>query len=585
LATRSGILKVRYEKLKVMYRISDFLNSTTDPDKLLRRILREAVSEMKASSGTIAFLDSAEAVLEIAVAYGIELRDARQMRLQVGQGVTGAVALCGKPLRVDDVTESSQYVELKPGVRSELAVPLKVEGEVIGVLNVDSTEPGAFSRDDERLLVAIANQASKVIHTARLYRRLTEQTRRLEALFDVGQALISPDPLPQILDRIARTVLGLMEIKLCSVMLLNDRRELVLSAVAGGSEHYTQRPNLAVSDSLIGEVVTQRQSLQVFDVKKAPRYRSAAMARKEHLASLLSVPIFFHESLIGILNIYTSRPRRFTEEEKRLLDAFASLCGIAMENARSYERVLRAEASIRQADRLATLGILSAEIAHEVRNPITIIAMLVHSLREDKAVAPGRERDVAIIAEKLERINRIVSQVLRFSKDRDTPTEPVDLNAVLEDVLLLVTHSIAARGIQLKRQYDAALPAIQGDRGHFEQVFLNLILNAVEAMPEGGALSIRTLVRTRDERGGTELDEQGGRNVVVVIRDTGVGIPPGVLSRLFSPFVSSRKEGIGLGLFISQKLLGQYGGKMEAKSVLDKGTVFTVEIPLESSIP
>lgn len=551
----------------MLYRISDLINSTTNSKVLLRRILREAVKETKATSGTIALLGPEAQHLEIQVATAMDQKQARQLRLRVGEGVTGFVAKSGRPLRISDVSKAPMYVALRTGIASELAVPLRVEGKLIGVLNVDSTKGDAFSADDEELLSAIATQAAKVIQTSQLYERLSEQTRRLETLFTVGQVLIGVDPLPDVLRRITEAVLQLMDIKLCSVMLLNDKRELVLSAVSGGSEHYSHRPNLSVSNSLVGDVVVQRQPLQVFDVRKAPKYKSSAMARRERLASLLSVPIEFREKLIGILNIYTSKPREFGDDEMRLLGAFASLCGIAIDNAQQYERVLRAEHSIRQTDRLATLGILSAEIAHEVRNPITIISMLLHSLQEDKAIAQSRQKDVEIMGEKLERINRIVSQVLNFSKRQEPRREWVDLNVVLDELLFLVSHNLLARGIVLKRQLESDLPKVLGDRGHFDQIFLNLLLNAIEAMPTGGTLLVKSSM-TAEVRG-----------VSVMIRDTGVGIDPELLPQLFTPFVTSRREGVGLGLFVSQKLLKQYEGKIEVKSVCEKGTTFTVTIP------
>lgn len=606
-------LSARYQKLKVLYRISDLINTTSNPNTLLRRILREAVSEMGATSGTLALVDSQGQVLEIAAAQGVDARSARQLRLQLGQGVTGHVAKTGKALRIDDVSESPHYVELKRGVKSELAVPLKVEGEVIGVINVDSSKPAAFSPEDERLLSALANQAAKVIHTSRLHARLAEQSERLEALFSVGQALISHDPLPDVLNRITSTVQSLMDVKLCSIMLLNNQRELTLSAVTGGSQRYTQRPALPVSDSLVGEVVTRRQPLQVYDVKKAPRYRAVSLARQERLSSLLSVPVFFHDTLIGILNIYTEKPRRFTDEEMRLLNAFASLSGIAIENAQRYEQVLKAEQSIRQSERLATLGTLSAELAHEIRNPVTIIKMLLHSLREENAINPSRERDVTIIAEKIDRIERTVSQVLGFAKRQKTRLEWIDLNSVLRDLLFLLRHAATARQVIVRESFEDGLPQVLGDRGHYDQVFLNLLQNALESMPTGGVLVVKTSVRYDGEAEGEENGEDeailtppppdaagvtsNGHGaaraaaekargvptaVVVSIRDTGVGIPAELMPQLFNPFFTTRPEGVGLGLFVSQKLLAQVGGTIRAKSPAGRGTTFTVTIPVEA---
>ena len=567
-------LSVRYRRLKALYKISDLINSTTNPATLLRRILAEAAREMKADSGSLAFVNTETQTLEIHTSVGMDTRRAGQLRLRVGQGVTGTVAATGKPVRLDDVHGSPMYVEVESHVRSELAVPLRVEGEVIGVLNVNSSTTGAFTEEDERLMMALGNQAAKVIHTARLYERVERQTRRLEGLFAVGQALISPDPLPMVLNRITQAVQEIMDVKLCSIMLLSDMRELTLSAVSGGSAQYTQRPALSVKDSLVGDVVTRRQPVQVFDVRRAKRYRARTMAREEHLVSLLSVPVFFTDSLIGILNIYTDQPRRFSDDDIRLLNAFASLCAIAIENAQRYERMLKAEHGIRQADRLATLGILSAEIAHEIRNPVTIISMLLHSLREDRAILPDRERDMDIILDKLDRINRIVSQVLNISRKRPQPLEWVDVNQVIEELLLLVNHAFAEHQVVLQKDLDPTLPAILADRGHFDQIFLNLMMNAQEAMPNGGILHIRSM---RMPERGSEPDR-----IRVIFKDTGTGISSEVMSHLFTPFTSTRKEGVGLGLFVSQKLLKEYGGNITVKSAPDEGTSFRVEVPVEA---
>jgi signal transduction histidine kinase len=565
----------RYQRFKVLYRISDLINSTIKTETLLRRILRETVSVMRADAGSIRLLTDDRKALDVMVAHGVDAASARQMRLAVGQGVTGWVAQTGKLLRVDDVSKSPRYVEWRRDVQSELAVPLIVEGEVIGVLNVESTRLAAFSESDEKLLAAIGGQAAKVIHTARLYDRIAEQNRRIEALFEVGQALIAPDPLSDVLQRITASVRQLLDIRQCSVMVINERRELVQSAVSGQQVRYAQHPGFSLSMVQAGDISVRRQPLEVFKVKKVRQRAGRRKPGGAAPASLLSVPIFFHERLIGFLNLYTPEQRQFSEDEMRLLHAFASLCGIAIENAQCYERVLSAEHSIRQADRLATLGILSAEIAHEVRNPISIMSMLLHSLMEDKAVAPSREKDIAIITEKLERIDRIVSKVLNFSKRREPKPEWLNLNAVLEDVLFLVGHLLQARQVQLRRHLESALPQILADRSDFDQIFLNMVMNAVEAMPLGGILFIRS-VWTPVQAGPT-----GTGVISVSFRDTGVGISPEAVPHLFSPFYSTRPEGFGLGLFVSNKLLSQYGGEITVRSAEGKGATFTVKVPVE----
>ena len=566
----SGKERNRYRRLRVLYRISNLINSTTEQTKLLRRILKEAIRELGATSGSLSLLTRTDpAELRIVVAYGKSSQNVKNRRLRIGQGIIGKVVETGKSVRVNDVSRSTIYLALRPEVRSELAAPLVIGGKIAGVLNVDSERLNAFTKDDERLLTAIAQQAAKVIQTSRLYEQLADQAHRMEALIAAGQALISPEPLPSILQRITETVQAMLDIRLCSIMLLNDKRELELSAVAGGGQHYTQRPSLSVSESLIGQVVVKRAPLQVFDVRKTRSYRSKLMARKERLASLLSVPILYHQRPIGLINIYTSKPRSFSEEEIRLLDAFASLCAIAIENARRYEAVMQAEENIRRSDRLSTLGVLSAEIAHEIRNPVSIISMLVHSLLEDDAVVPERRKDLHIIADKLEKISRIVSQVLNFSKQEGRRLEQTSVHDVLEDLFFLLAHTCAARKIEILKHFSPHLPEILIDRSQLEQVFMNLFLNAIQAMPHGGFLSVKTTVKRT-------LPQV----IEVVVSDTGNGISPEVLPHIFEPFVTSRKEGVGLGLFVARKLLSQFGGTMEVVKTNEKGTSLKVTLPV-----
>jgi signal transduction histidine kinase len=554
----------------VLYRISDLINSTTNSTTLLRRILRETISALSATSGFLGFLEDKTGELRVAVAQGLAEPNPAQLPLApYWSGVidSGSVVRDGDDLEAGWATNG-------PEAKSHMAAALRIEGKPAGILHLNSPEVSAFSVEDEKLLNAVANQAARIIHTSRLYDKLTEQTRRLETLFDVGQALISPDPLPDILNRITDSLLGIMDVKQCSVLLINDSREMVLSAASGSAGKYVQRPMSVVPESLLGEVSGKRQPVQVFEVKRPENRKPGKVPLRGKPTSLLTIPIFFQEALVGILNVYAERVRQFEPDEMRLLNAFASLCGIAIENARRYERVLTAEQSIRTTDRLATLGTLSAEIAHEVRNPVTIITMLMHSLREEGAIAPGRAKDVSLIMDKLEHINRIVSQVLGFAKRRGVRLEWVKLNDVLEEVLFLVQHTVSSRRIVVRKQLEPALPPVLVDRGHMDQVFLNLVMNAIEAMPHGGILTIESSVTPPRKRTGEQPV------VRVVVRDTGAGITQEMQEQIFAPFVTGREEGVGLGLFVSQKLLSQYDGRISVRSTPGEGASFAVSIPL-----
>src|SRR5262245_58461706 len=163
-----ALLKARYERLNLLYQVGNVIHSTLDPQKALQLILDEAVRLMRASSGSCVLINPTNGVLEIHAAKGLPA-DASELKLRVGQGITGWVARTGKAACVGDVKKDPRYIMLRPEIRSELAVPLEVNGEIRGVLNVDSDQPEAFSADDQALLEALAEQAARVIHHTWLY--------------------------------------------------------------------------------------------------------------------------------------------------------------------------------------------------------------------------------------------------------------------------------------------------------------------------------------------------------------------------------------------------------------------------------
>jgi GAF domain-containing protein len=183
-------LKARYDRLNLLYQVGNVIHSTLDPQEALQLIIKEAVRVMRASSGSVVLINPTNGFLEIHASHGLPER-AAELRLRVGEGVTGWVARTGKPARVGDVGKDQRYVMLRPEVRAELAVPLEVNGELRGVLNVDSEQPEAFSEEDQELLEALAAQAARVIHNTWLYEQLRLKARMLESLASVSQTINS----------------------------------------------------------------------------------------------------------------------------------------------------------------------------------------------------------------------------------------------------------------------------------------------------------------------------------------------------------------------------------------------------------
>jgi signal transduction histidine kinase len=567
-------LKARYERLKLLYQVGGVIHSSLEPARALTLIVREAARLMEASSCSVVLVNPTNGFLEIQASQGLPDK-ADALKLRIGEGLTGWVAQTGKPARVGDVTKDKRYIMLRPEVRSELAVPLEVNNEVRGVLNVDSDRMNAFSEDDQELLESLAAQAASVIQNTWLYEQLRLKARLLESLASVSRTINSALNLDEVLQRITRDACELMQAKMCSLMMLDETRVwLDLRASFGAGETYIRKPRLSAQESLIGAVVRRKRPIHVENVQTSSRFQNVEVARQEGLVSLVSAPLLFAGEAIGALNVYTEKPYHYSDEEIRILSAFAELSAIAIEKARLYERVVDVEEQLRQNEKLSALGLLAAEVAHEIRNPLTVMKMLYHSLDLNFPGKDPRAEDARLLGEKIEHLNKIVERILDFARTTEPNLSPVDLNELVEELSLLVRHKLANQGVKLTCTLQPELPSILGDATQLEQAFLNLILNAAEAMPEGGRLAIATrsvpAVRTGAKPG----------NVVVEFSDSGEGMSEEQCRRAFASVLSTTKpKGTGLGLAIVGRTIETHGGTVTINSRLGHGTTFEITFP------
>ena len=570
-------LKARYERLNLLYQVGNVIHSTLEPQEALQLILSEAVRLMRASSGSCVLINPTNAVLEIHAANGLPA-NASDFKLRVGEGITGWVARSGKPARVGNVQSDPRYVMLRPEVCSELAVPLEVDGEVRGVLNVDSDRSDAFTADDQELLEALAAQAARVIHHTWIYEQLRLKARLFESLVSVSQTINSTLNLDDALNVITREACVLMHARMCSLMLLDDSRQwLDLRSSFGAGKTYLNKPRLNSEESLLGIVVRRKKPLQVENIQVSSRYQNVEVARKEGLVGLLSVPLLFAGHAIGTLNVYTGQPYSFSNEEVRILSALAELSAIAIEKARLYERVVDVEEQLRQNEKLSALGLLAAEVAHEIRNPLTVMKMLYHSLNLKFPPADPRAKDARIIDEKLDLLNKIVEQILDFARTTEPQLAPVDLNEIIDELGLLVRHKLKNQNVTLVRKLQPDLPKVMGEATQLEQAFLNLVLNAAEAMPDGGTLTILSRTMGNPRRTGKPA------YVAVDFKDTGPGMSEEQRRRAFSSVLSTTKpKGTGLGLAIVARVVETHRGKVKIKSRPGQGTTVSVLLPLSN---
>lgn len=568
-------LRARYERLKVLHEVSNVIHSTLDPQEALQLIVNEAVRMVGATSGSVVLVNPTSGLLEIQASQGLPA-SVKGLKLRVGEGITGWVARTGEPARVADVTQDKRYIPAHPDIRSELAVPLEVGGEVRGVLNVDADRPDAFTEDDQGALEALAREATRVIQNTWLYEQLRLRAQLFESLASVSRTINSTLNLDEALSVVTREACVLMRAKMCSLMMLDETgRWLDLRASHGAGRTYISKPRLGMEESLLGVVVRRKKPVQVANVQTSTRYQNVDVARREGLVSLLSVPLVFAAQAIGTLNVYTGIAYNFSNEEIRILSAMAELSAIAIEKARLYERIVDVEEQLRQNEKLSALGLLAAEVAHEIRNPLTVMKMLYHSLDLKFPARDPRARDAQIIDEKIEHLNKIVEHILDFARTSEPHLAPVDLNQLVDELGLLVRHKLKHQNVELIRKLEQGLPPVMGDATQLEQVFLNLILNAAEAMTDGGRLTITSRLESASPQRGDSTC------VVMEFEDTGKGMSDEQRRQAFKSMLQSTKpKGSGLGLAIVGRIVEAHGGRVEVRSTRGRGTTMRVLLPV-----
>lgn len=558
-----------------LYRISSLVNATDDPREALELIIDEIMRVLPCSSASIELLNPDRDILEIEVFRGLP-EHAKGLQLRLGQGVTGWVALHGKPLLVPDVTQDPRYVPVAPEIRCEMAVPMKgdteaVLGAIVGVVNIDSTTPHAFDEHHLKLLTLLTNEAARVVSKLWFIRRLNAKAQQLQSLLNAGRSLVKQREIGEILESLTTETRNILNSRVSALFLFDQRREVLeLKAIAGLPPGETYREQVALRDSSIGTVAKRRKQVEIYDLRRTEEHHFVPLIQQLDLVSMLACPIRYEDEVIGTLHIYTSHPHRFSNDERRLLETLASLGAIAIQNSRLYARIFQGEETLRRSERLTTLGLLSAEIAHEIRNPLTVLRLLFESL--DLQFPPGdpREKDREIIGEKLDQLEGIVNRVLQFGKSREDLRARYNLRQIIDDTILLVRLKLQQSRIILETQYpDAEGLLVEVSKGQIQQVILNLIINATQAMPEGGRILISA-----------EPEERGDQRVAcVTLRDSGQGVPADLRDKIFDSFLSGHAEGTGLGLSIVKRILVSHSGDIELAQTGPEGTTLRFWLP------
>jgi len=375
----------------------------------------------------------------------------------------------------------------------------------------------------------------------------------------------------ELFDTLTRDALAMMQAKACAFFTYDPATtSLRLASYRGSPETLTPEGDLPVHLCLSASAVRTRKAVSFADIQSPEFHDLQDLPRDPELRSVIATPMLFEGDVMGVLICFTDRKRVFDNDEKRLCSALASLGAVALQNSRLYSRVFMSEESLRKNERLTTLGLLAAEIAHEIRNPLTVIKLLHGGMGLDFAEGDPRRTDVRVIGEKLDQLESIVTRVLNFAKAPTSLHARHQVAEIVADTLVLMRLKLAQNNIRIAYEPPARPVVVEGHKGQLQQVLLNLLINSMQAMPNGGEITLRLSAEARDSGGVAVLD----------VSDTGLGIPDAIRERIFDSFLTGRHDGTGLGLAIAKRVLQGHNGDIHLVGTSPAGTTFRVTMPL-----
>jgi len=298
------------------------------------------------------------------------------------------------------------------------------------------------------------------------------------------------------------------------------------------------------------------------------------------IGATIVYPLKRESELVGLMFI-TAEPQALTSEKRAILDVLASQVAVEVESCRLIEEKVRLERELVNREHLASLGQMAAQVAHEVKNPLSAIKSIAQVMREEETLA-SYDQDLGLIVSEIDRLNRTVSQLLAFSRPSHADARPVTLSDLVNATVTLATSEAKERGVSLNPQLVPDVTLTGEQAGALREALSNLVLNGVQATESGGEVKIDAKVEILPIDARIRPASPGLATLVLQVTDTGPGIPADIQQRVFEPFYSTKSRGTGLGLAIVQRRVVEIGGSVELLSpaVGDRGTRFKLQIPL-----
>ncbi len=571
--------------LGLLSSLLSIFSETSELQPLLRRVLARVAAGLGADAAGVYLLSEGRLVLTAQYqTFGpplSELDDSlRELGLDdedmpIARCVNQRQPLC---LKAEELPPRSRLMAQRLGIRSALCTPLMVREQAIGGVYLLKVDEPAFTAEAREVFEICAAQLAMAIDHARLFEAQRKQVEDFRLILQLGQTITRSHELPEILDRAVTNLLQLADATHAFIWLIDPATGLLQGAHSSSKEFaqaFRQQRMSVDATSLAGLAVRTGAPVQVSDATRSTAV-NASLQAQFNFRGLMALPLLFGDKPVGAAIIGdTRRPRVLSDVELERVMVMASQLAIAVANARlfedlknSYHELARTQETLVQRERLAALGELAAVVAHEVRNPLGVIYNAMASLR--RLLKPSGEAEVLFnfVREEAERLDTIVSDLLDFARPREAELRQYAAEGLISAAVKAVETHCQSSKVTLEQALPAGLPLMMADERMMRQALVNLLLNAVQAMPSGGALSIRASVEpTRTS------------SLRIDIEDTGPGIPAELAEKVFQPFYTTKATGSGLGLAVVRRILEAHHGQVWVDTGCPRGARLCLRVP------
>ena len=587
------------DEAEAVQRTSSTLTASLELPTVLDSILASAHELVPADLAHI-FLYNGK-TLSFGAASGQEGRWDKPFAEPRRDGLTYRVAETGQSIVVEDIRTHPLYKDSPKKWRGSIVgLPLEVKARIVGVMNISRFETQPFNDEELRILEMLADQAAIAVENARLYEAERTQRRQIEAMQSALASLSQSLDLHEVLDRLLTELRKVIPYDSASVMLLEENRLRVVAGrdLPGDSAVGKTYPVMEVER----EIERTGRPFILVDASADDRFHS--WGNTKYVKGWMSVPLLGRAGMIGCLTIDSRKPGAYSDEEADLAMSFAHQAAVAVENAQLHQNVkdqleaLQAsQDKLVQSEKMAAIGKLVAGVAHELNNPLTAIIGIAQLLQSGELESDVKQDLEKLVAE-AHRAGKIVRSLLDFSRQQRPERRAVLVDDVLNSTLMILSYELQSRNIECRTHLAGNLPATLADANQLQQVFVNLINNAYEAMFEAGGGGVLTVSSELAEADQAVVDgavygssddtpaarPPAARSIRVCIEDNGPGIPTELQPRIFDPFFTTKSpgKGTGLGLSVCHGIIGEHDGQIWVESTPGEGTRFCVQIPVES---